>query len=263
MGARTPRVDRRSRLEQRPHHDRRDDEGDVAGGRGDDDVDDGRGDGRTVRLERGVKRAAEEQLLAGAVDQRDQQHDGDGAGIGGGQHTVEGGADEGKVTGDQVGDEEHPERCDAGHDGSDERVPRHVAIGLERDRSGDERADRPRRRHQQAQDGEPHRTVRHAQRGRQQRRADHDRGRGDDTSSPARRRPIDSRWLAGRDQQVRDAHGPRRPPDAPLSPPTPWLRPRRTSSACGPTAHRAGGRAPRPRSSVNRPAPGPWSSRRR
>jgi hypothetical protein len=36
--------------------------GDVAGGRGDDDVRDGRGDGRgdggTVRLERGVERAA-------------------------------------------------------------------------------------------------------------------------------------------------------------------------------------------------------------
>ena len=91
-----------------------------------------------MRLERGVQRAAEEQLLAGAVDQRDQQHDGDGAGIGGGQHTVEGGADEGKVPGDQVGGEEHHESGDAGHDGSDDSRPCHLAIGLEGDRPGDE-----------------------------------------------------------------------------------------------------------------------------
>ena len=45
-----------------------------------------------------------------------------GPGIGGGQHTGEGGADEGTVTGAQVGGEEQPESCDAGHDGSDERV---------------------------------------------------------------------------------------------------------------------------------------------
>ena len=85
------------------------------------------------------------------------------------------------------------------------------------------------------------------------------RGRARTVCHRGRRR---GRYGAG-DQQVRGAHGPRRPPDEPLAPPRPWLRPRRTSSACGPTAHRAGDRAPRPRSSVNRPAPGPWSSRRR
>ena len=36
----------------------------------------------------------EEQLFAGAVYECDEQHGGDGAGIGGGQHAVEGGTDE-------------------------------------------------------------------------------------------------------------------------------------------------------------------------
>ncbi len=116
---------------------------------------------------RGVECAAEEQFLAGPVDERDEQYEGRGAGIGGSQHAVEGGADEGQVAGDQVGGEERPERCYAGHDGSDEGAPRHVSVGLERDRSGDERSDRPRGRHQQAEDGEPRRAVGHAQCGRQ------------------------------------------------------------------------------------------------
>ena len=72
------------------------------------------------------------------------------------------------MTGDQVGGEERPEGCDTAGDRSGERAPRHVAIGLERDRPGDERSDGPRGRHQQPEDGEPRRTVGHAQRGRQQ-----------------------------------------------------------------------------------------------
>ena len=263
IGARTPRVDRRSRLNTVPITTAASDERDVARGHSDDHVHNSRSDGSTVRLERSVERAAEEQLLPSTIDERDEQHDRNGTGIGGREHADDGGTQQGQVAGDQVGDEERPERSNPDHDRSDHRPPCHVRSGLQRDRSRGERSDRPRRRHPQAQDGEPHRTARHPHRGRQQRRADHDGDRGDDTSSSPRRRPIDSRWLGGRDQKVRDAHGPRRPPDEPLAPPRPWLRPRRTSSACDPTAHRAGGHAPRPRSSASRPEPAPSSNRRR
>ena len=129
--------------EQGAHHGGGDDERNVAGGRCDNDVHDGRGDGRMVRFERGVERAAEEQLFAGAVDERNEQYDGYGAGISGGQHAVEGGADERQMTSDQVADDEQAERGDADNDGIEERSPRRVAIGLERYRSGDERSDRP------------------------------------------------------------------------------------------------------------------------
>jgi hypothetical protein len=47
-----------------------------------------------VRLQRGVQRAAEEQLLADAIHEHDEQYEDSGAGVGRGQHTVEGGPDE-------------------------------------------------------------------------------------------------------------------------------------------------------------------------
>src|SRR3954447_9099719 len=68
--------------EEDAHHDCGNDKGDVAGGGRDDDVDDGRSRRRMVRLEGGVERAAKEQLLAYAVDQRDEQHKSGWVGIG-------------------------------------------------------------------------------------------------------------------------------------------------------------------------------------